>query len=143
MNQVRITKIFSFEAAHALFGYNGPCRNIHGHSYKLFVTISGPVDFKTGMLLDFSDLKRIVHSHIIDPFDHALVLYEKEQILENITDILEKKILILPFNPTSENLVIHFSGLLIKNLPEPVRLHHLKLYETATSFTEWYAADNL
>jgi len=59
---IRVTKEFSFEMAHVLWNYDGPCKNVHGHSYRLFVTLSGfPVDNqenpKNGMVIDFGDLK--------------------------------------------------------------------------------------
>ncbi|MCO4780523.1 MAG: 6-pyruvoyl tetrahydropterin synthase family protein, partial [Flavobacteriaceae bacterium] len=65
MSKIRITKQFSFETGHALFGYDGKCRNVHGHSYKLSVTVIGsPIEekgaVKLGMVIDFSDLKKIV-----------------------------------------------------------------------------------
>jgi 6-pyruvoyltetrahydropterin/6-carboxytetrahydropterin synthase len=120
MNAVRITKIFSFEAAHALKDYDGPCKNIHGHSYKLWVTVSGRVNRETGILIDFGFLKNIIYDNIIST----------------------QNLMVLPFNPSSENLSIHFAELITNALPENVKLHHLKLYETETSFTEWYENDN-
>ena len=79
MNKIRITKQFNFETGHALYGYDGACRNVHGHSYKLFVTVIGsPNDdsnnVKYGMVIDFSDLKKIVKEEVVIPFDHATVL---------------------------------------------------------------------
>jgi 6-pyruvoyltetrahydropterin/6-carboxytetrahydropterin synthase len=76
---VRITKEFKFEMAHALYGYDGLCANIHGHSYKLWVTVKGEVKnenghTKDGMLMDFTDLKSIVKPEIVDKYDHSLVL---------------------------------------------------------------------
>ena len=76
---IRITKEFKFEMAHALHGYDGLCKNIHGHSYKLWVTVKGKVrnengHVKDGMIMDFSALKEIVKSEIIDKYDHSLVL---------------------------------------------------------------------
>ncbi|HQQ12325.1 MAG TPA: 6-carboxytetrahydropterin synthase, partial [Bacteroidales bacterium] len=67
MSKIRITKEFKFEMAHALLGYDGPCRNVHGHSYELIVTVIGePIaetgHVKLGMVMDFGDLKRIVMS---------------------------------------------------------------------------------
>ena len=78
MSQIRITKQFSFETGHALFGYYGKCRNVHGHSYKLSVTVIGqPITevgaVKLGMVIDFSDLKKIVKEEVVDVFDHATV----------------------------------------------------------------------
>ena len=141
MNCVTITKIFSFEAAHALMGYNGPCKNIHGHSYKLWVTISGEVDTKTGMILDFNDLKKVVYETIISRFDHSLMLNIADKMVNAQTGTLAENLLVLPFNPSSENLIIHFSELLKKALPQHIQLHGLKLYETDSSFTEWFSRD--
>lgn len=148
MSTVRLTKEFHFEMAHLLWNYDGPCKNIHGHSYKLFVTVIGkPIDDisnpKYGMLIDFTDLKNIVNSKITSLFDHAFVLMknkEFESVIEN-NKIFGKKI-ILDYQPTSENLVIDFANKIKPNLPENIKLHSLKLYETATSFAEWYAEDN-
>ena len=74
---IRITKEFKFEMAHALHGYDGLCKNIHGHSYKLFVTVKGKIknekgNTKDGMVLDFTSLKDIVKKHIILKYDHSL-----------------------------------------------------------------------
>ena len=98
---IRITKEFKFEMAHALKGYDGLCRNIHGHSYELLVTISGyPISDsnspKLGMVMDFGDLKQIVRSTIVDVYDHALVLnntYPKE-LIDNLGKNFEKVILV-------------------------------------------------
>lgn len=145
---IRITKEFMFEAAHALKGYDGPCRNIHGHSYKLSVTIMGePVTKedspKKGMVMDFSDLKEIIKKSIIDPFDHALILGSDNKNLNfKITEEAFSNILYVGYQPTSENMLIDFSGRIKDLLPPGVRLHSLKLRETATSCAEWFADDN-
>jgi 6-pyruvoyltetrahydropterin/6-carboxytetrahydropterin synthase len=78
MSNIRITKQFSFETGHALYGYDGKCKNVHGHSYKLSVTVIGtPIsdaqNVKFGMVIDFTDLKKIVKEEIVDQFDHATV----------------------------------------------------------------------
>lgn len=147
--KIRVTKIFYFEMAHALYGYDGPCRNIHGHSYRLSVTVIGKRNFndtnpKHGMVMDFSDLKKIVESSVINKFDHTLVLNEnsphKTFVKENL---LFGKIIMVKYQPTSENLLIDFAGIIENSLPETVKLHHLKLKETPTSFAEWYAEDNI
>ena len=84
MAVIRLTKEFSFEAAHALDGYDGPCREIHGHSYRLFVTVKGTpqaddADPKCGMVMDFGLLKRIVYEQIVSRFDHSFVIRRTEQ----------------------------------------------------------------
>ena len=148
MSTIRLTKKFHFEMAHALWNYDGPCKNIHGHSYKLYVTVIGqPINDvnnpKYGMLIDFSDLKQIVNSQIVELFDHAFVFKKNKKVETILKDekIFGKKI-ILDYQPTSENLVVDFAKKIKNYLPENVKLHSIKLYETATSFAEWYASDN-
>ncbi|MFC2089613.1 6-pyruvoyl tetrahydropterin synthase family protein [Bacteroidota bacterium] len=148
MNSVRITREFHFEMAHALWNYDGACKNIHGHSYKLFVTVSGnPITGETnpkfGMVMDFKDLKGLVKSNIVDKLDHSLIVYTKTdgESLNHLRQMYEK-VFVYDFQPTCENLVIHMAELLIKQLPPDIHLYSLKLFETATSYAEWYASDN-
>jgi len=148
MSIIRLTKEFHFELAHALEGYDGACRNIHGHSYILFVTVIGsPISSvsnpKLGMIMDFGDLKGIVNSTIISRFDHALLLNQSSSMLKTLRAESFGKVESLPFQPTCENLLPYFAEIISARLPEGVKLHHLKLNETATSFAEWYATDNL
>lgn len=145
---IRVTKEFSFEMAHALWNYDGPCRNVHGHSYRLFVTLSGntvsePENPKNGMVIDFTDLKKIVKEEIINLFDHAVTVsdnYEGKKLA--IFKQMFENIIVVDYQPTCENLVADFAARIRKKLPAGVRLHSLKLYETATSFAEWFASDN-
>ncbi len=146
MAQIRVTKIFSFEMAHALYNHDGACKNIHGHSYKLMVTIKGspcnnPNSPKDGMVIDFSELKNIVKKNIIDIFDHSFVLNQKVEP-QNYCPQMNGNTIFLPYQPTCENLIIDFAGRLKALLPSNLELYSLKLYETATSFAEWFAADN-
>jgi 6-pyruvoyltetrahydropterin/6-carboxytetrahydropterin synthase len=147
MTKINITKEFRFEAAHALLGYDGPCRNVHGHSYELSVTITGePISDqgspKLGMVMDFGDLKKIIKKNIIDPLDHALILSsaipeaDKRQLSSMFDNLV-----IVDFQPTSENLLVDFAQKIKKLLPVKVRLHSLKLRETANSFAEWFNED--
>jgi 6-pyruvoyltetrahydropterin/6-carboxytetrahydropterin synthase len=133
--------------AHALLGYDGPCRNVHGHSYELAVTVIGkPIDTKghtkLGMVMDFGDLKKIVKSEVIDLFDHALVLNREmpEHITSHLVEAFEKVIL-LDYQPTSELMVIDFAQRIAARLPENLKLHNVRLRETASSYAEWFAED--
>lgn len=135
--------------AHALFGYDGPCKNIHGHTYELSITLKGKIHLqanhpKDGMVIDFTDFKRIVKQEIIDVFDHALVLNANSAHarLKGLDEQFEK-INYLPFQPTCENLVLNFLQRIQNNLPQNIEIFNLKLYETPTSFAEWYKEDNL
>jgi 6-pyruvoyltetrahydropterin/6-carboxytetrahydropterin synthase len=145
---IRVTKEFSFEMAHALLNYDGPCRNVHGHSYRLFVTLSGtPVSEKqnpkNGMVIDFTDLKNIVNKEIINVFDHATTVSGSyDNMMLDSFKMMLGNVIVVDYQPTCENLVADFASRIIKHLPDKVTLHSLKLYETATSNAEWYASDN-
>jgi len=148
MNKTRVTKEFHFEMAHALWNYDGACKNIHGHSYRLFVTLIGrPIDdennVKFGMVLDFKDLKEIVNRTVVDVLDHSLVVYKKAEgpALDSVKKMYEK-VYVLEFQPTCENLILHIAEILQAAFPDSLKLHSLKLYETATSYAEWFASDN-
>ena len=143
---VRITKEFKFEMAHALHGYDGLCKNIHGHSYKLFVTVKGEIkndkgNPKDGMVLDFDILKSIVKPDIINKYDHSLVLNANSPHSEIDLSAFEK-VFFLPFQPTSENLVTDFALKIKSKLPQEIELYKVVLSETATSFAEWNSQDN-
>lgn len=148
MTLIRVTKEFTFEMAHALLGYDGSCKYVHGHSYGLAVTVTGnPIEEtgnpKLGMVIDFGDLKRIVKTEVVDIFDHALVLNSKTPVdAFKKTEVLFDKVIFVNYQPTSENLVTDFAGRIGKNLPPQLKLHSLKLRETATCYAEWYAGDN-
>jgi len=148
MTTIRITKEFRFEAAHALSDYDGPCKNIHGHSYELSVTVKGnpiqdPESPKKGMVMDFGDLKKIVKRNIIDRFDHALILFDQDSA-SKLHDLGEafSNVVIVDYQPTSENLLQEIAQNIKRLLPDGVTLHSLKLRETANSYAEWFAEDN-
>jgi len=144
---VRVTKFFTFEMAHALLGYDGDCRNIHGHSYKLHVTLRGqpmqqPGHPNNGMVIDFKHLKKLVNATVLDKYDHALVLNDATPA----TVIVElakhyEKLVALPFQPTCENLLLEFVEKMQHSLPPNVELFQVDLFETATSHATWCVLD--
>ncbi len=147
-NFIRITKAFKFEMAHALKGYDGLCRNIHGHTYELKVTVAGnPVSDenspKLGMVMDFGDLKKIVKEEIVDKYDHSFVLYNKmpERLIAELKNNFER-IILKDYNPTSELMLLDFVTTIQARLPENVTLKRMFLRETTTSYAEWFAEDN-
>jgi 6-pyruvoyltetrahydropterin/6-carboxytetrahydropterin synthase len=148
MPKIRITKKFSFEMAHALWNYDGPCKNIHGHSYKLWVTIIGePLNDihskKNGMIIDFNQLKDIIKRVIINKFDHSVVVNNNApyHMLEKIEQMFDNYIA-LPYQPTCEMLICDFAKMIQQELPPNVKLYSLKLAETDNSYAEWYSQDN-
>ena len=149
MSKIRITKQFSFETGHALFGYDGKCRNVHGHSYKLSVTVIGsPIEekgaVKLGMVIDFSDLKKIVKEEVVDVFDHATVFNKNTPHIELAKELTNRghAVILADYQPTSENMVLDFANKIKARLPKNITLFSLKLQETDSSFAEWFASDN-
>lgn len=148
MTKIRVTKFYDFEMAHALWNYEGLCKNIHGHTYKLYVTVMGtPIadiqNKKMGMVIDFGDLKKIVKHEIVDQLDHALVIYKDaphDKLLE-LNEMYQRHF-VFDFQPTCENLVIWIVNKIKPLLPPGVELKNVKLFETASSSAEWDAADN-
>ena len=134
--------------AHALLGYDGLCRNIHGHSYTLVVTVRGvplgePASPKNGMLIDFKDLKGIIKDAIIQQLDHSLLVNRATP--KELLDMLVKhydKIVITDYQPTTENLIADLAGRIKKLLPPHLDLFSLRLRETDSSYAEWFAEDN-
>lgn len=111
-----ITKEFKFDSAHNLIRYHGKCENLHGHTYKLKVTLQGEADESSGMVIDFGDLKRIVTDHVIDKLDHHY-----------LNDIVEQS--------TAENLIRWiWEELKRKVTGDNYRLYELVLWETETSY---------
>ena len=149
MNNIRITKQFTFETGHALYGYDGKCKNVHGHSYKLYVTVVGqPIsdstNVKFGMVIDFGDLKKIVKEEIVDIFDHATVFNQNTPHIELAKELKDRDhhVILVDYQPTSEMMAIDFAEKIKNRLPNNIKLHAIKLQETDTSFAEWFASDN-
>lgn len=134
--------------AHALDGYDGLCRNVHGHSYKFFVTVLGTpsvdeTDTKLGMVMDFGVLKGIVNELIVDRFDHTLVLRDNAENRKLAHEMRHKweRIELLPYQPTCEMMLLDFAGQLQRALPPHVTLVEMELYETARSKATWTVLD--
>jgi len=148
MTTVRLTRVFHFDMAHVLINYPGKCKNIHGHTYKLEVTVKGilcneDASPKKGMLIDFSDFKNLIQEEIISHWDHALMIHQdSDPLLLNVLKKNYEKIIIVPFQPTTENMVCELAAIIKKIIPTDLQLFSLKFYETVKSFAEWYASEN-
>lgn len=145
MARIRVTKEFHFEAAHFLPGYDGLCANLHGHSYRLLVTLRGEIlkdatSPKNGMVIDFSVLKGIVERNILQVLDHSLIV--RKRTYDRPATCTHFRILELNDQPTSENILLWIVERLRTALPQQVELFRVRLYETATSCAEWTVEDN-
>ncbi|KGQ45936.1 6-carboxytetrahydropterin synthase QueD [Gallibacterium anatis] len=138
---LKVAKEFSFDMAHLLDGHDGKCQNLHGHTYKLQVIVSGETEdngAKKGMVIDFADLKRAVNELIISPMDHAFIYdqsSERETKIAQLLQQLNSKTFALPVRSTAENL----AQFIFQRLQENVgfHLHSIRLWETPTSFAEY------
>jgi len=142
---IRLTKIFHFEMAHAIHGYPGSCKNIHGHSYELHVTVTRNATYKnaipgTGLLIDFKDIKKIVCNTIIEKFDHKVVL-SQAYLQANGSFSNNENLVSWQMEPTAENMLLFIKQQLEEALPAGIRLLYLKLFETKDSYAEWLPAN--
>lgn len=136
-----LTKIFHFEMAHAIHGYQGACKNIHGHSYELHVTISGSTDYPDhvpapGFITDFKEIRQLVNNSIITVFDHKVVLSEAF-LSDHPSYASQENLVSWKAEPTAENILLHIKHSLGKVFPPAIKLVHLKLFETKDSYAEW------
>lgn len=145
---ITITKEFSFEAAHMLSDHGGLCKNVHGHSYKVQVTVSsndgellkeGP---SKGMVIDFGHLKALLQEKLFNKLDHAFIYDEESTSYQElkIVEILRQfylKLFPLPGVPTSETMCIYFAEKISSFLPKTLTLQKVTVWETATSFATW------
>lgn len=140
-NMLRVTKIFHFEMAHAIHGYSGACKNIHGHSYELHVTVV-PVKNVTdyipapGFVIDFKKIKKIAEATITEIFDHKLIL-SRDFLQEHPSFNSQENLVRWDAEPSAENMLLFCRQTLCKYLPPELKLAHLKLYETKDSYAEW------
>jgi 6-pyruvoyltetrahydropterin/6-carboxytetrahydropterin synthase len=119
---IEITRSFRFESAHFLSCHKGKCKNLHGHSYRLEVSVEGGIDSSTNMILDFGDLDSIVKASIIEILDHTL-------LNDVFVDLSMKE------NPTAETMAVWILDCLQTNLScSRYHLSQIKLYETENSW---------
>lgn len=134
---VTVTKTVRFDAAHVLTGHDGPCRNLHGHTYRVDVSVAAGDVGGAGMAIDFKTLKRIATETVCGPFDHAFmycIQNEGERAIAEVAERLGMRTVPLPFRTTAENLASHFYGLLAGRVPG---LSSVKVWETADSCAEF------
>lgn len=140
-----LTKVFHFETGHALHEYEGACKNIHGHSYELHVSVtisnqSGDFLPAPGFIIDFKDIKKIVNKSIVDHLDHKLILskayLQKHPEFNGLENLIRWE-----FEPSAENILLFIRNTLFQGFQKDVKLKRLLLFETKSSFVEWNEED--
>ncbi len=137
---IKLTKVFRFETAHAIHGYNGQCKNIHGHSYVLHVTVAAQAPCNDyipapGFLIDFKDLKK-AGLEIVETLDHKLVL-SKDYIAAHPEIVTHENLIVWDFEPTAENILLYAKEVFTKNMPPVIQVVQIRVYETENSYAEW------
>lgn len=141
---MKVTKEITFDAAHMLSNYEGKCNNLHGHTYKLQVTLESEIDSQTHMVLDFNELKTVLYSVVMSMFDHAVLFSEEDIRTEAENELLlwarkyNKKFIVIPGKTTCEDLAPYIKKLIeseLQNKKIDVKVS-LRLWETPTSFAE-------
>ena len=130
--------------AHAIHGYAGACRNIHGHSYQLHVTVfaGGQQGYipSPGFAIDFKVLKKVVNTAVIELLDHKLILSEAFLLAHPFT-AMQENLLVWEMEPSAENMLCFMQEAIADKLPAGVQLLSLRLYETKDSYAEWFNDD--
>lgn len=134
-----ITKSVRFDAAHVLTNHGGLCRNLHGHTYRVDVSVRQAETDQSDMVMDFKDVKRICEETVLAKFDHAFIYDETSAGESEIAAVVKKngmRTAALPFRSTAENLARWIFGEL---QPRISGLHAVRVYETADSCAEYSA----
>ena len=134
------TKTVTFDAAHSLTGHGGLCRNLHGHTYRVDVTVRQPPD-GGDMVMDFKDLKGVIAEEILSRFDHSFIYDASSPVESEIAAVAERagmRTVRLEFRSTAENLAREFYRRLQARIPH---LHSVKVFETPGSNAEYSGRD--
>ncbi len=143
---MQITTRLEFDAGHRIPNHKSQCCNLHGHRYALEITLSGDIitqeqASENGMVMDFSDVKLIAREKIADIWDHAFLVYEKDNVILNFLNTLPNhKTVIFPKVPTAENMANEAFRILKENYKDAygnhLKLERVRLYETPNNWAD-------
>ena len=148
--QVEITRRLEFDAGHRIPSHKSKCRNLHGHRYVLEVTAFGTIQPERGqsddgMVVDFSDLKQIMNDAVVEPWDHAFLVFAGDKSgVTALACIKEHKTVKLDVIPTVENLVNVAASLIrdaVEDRQAPFMIRHVRLYETPNCWADWNCSE--
>jgi len=146
MPVIRVTRRVEFDSGHRVTFHKSKCRNLHGHRYRLEVTLEGELittygDSSQGMVIDFGDMKELIGKHVVDRLDHAFIVWEEDRRLVEFLKEDGHKHVVVPFVPTAENLVAYCRQQIEELLAGSEELSALKvvrvrLYETPNAWAD-------
>lgn len=143
---MQITTRLEFDAGHRIPHHKSQCRNLHGHRYALEITLSGDIiaesqRSESGMVMDFSDVKRIARESVVDVWDHAFLVYKDDKtVLDFLNSLPNHKTVIFPTVPTAENMAAEAFKILknqyLDTYGNHLKLDRVRLYETPNSWAD-------
>ncbi len=143
---MQITRRLEFDAGHRIPSHNSQCRHLHGHRYAIEITLSGDIITtegisEQGMVMDYSEVKRIAKEQLVDAWDHAFLVYRGDTVvLDFLNSLPNHKTVVLDVPPTAENLATHAFELLNAayrhNYGNHLRLKRVRIYETPNNWAD-------
>lgn len=143
---MQITTRLEFDAGHRIPHHKSQCRNLHGHRYAMEITLSGDIialesASENGMVMDFADVKRIARESVVDVWDHAFLVYEKDtEVLDFLNSLPNHKTVVFPTVPTAENMAAEAFRILRNEYHDTfgnhLKLERVRLYETPNSWAD-------
>ena len=146
---IEITKIVEWDMGHRVPKHKSKCRHPHGHRYRAEVTVTGPLieasgSSSEGMVMDFSDIKSVITTHVHDVLDHGFMVYEGDAIMTRLLieeangkEACDFNIIKVSFVPTAENIVQWCYEQIKNELPEGVVVSKIRLFETPNSWADY------
>ncbi|HEY0269220.1 MAG TPA: 6-carboxytetrahydropterin synthase QueD [Methyloradius sp.] len=143
---MQITTRLEFDAGHRIPSHKSQCRNLHGHRYAIEITLSGDIiknesASEDGMVMDFSDVKAIARSVVVDVWDHAFLVHQGDhEVLSFLNSLPNHKTVVMNTVPTAENMAAEAFKLLSNAYQDTygnhLKLERVRLYETPNSWAD-------
>ena len=142
---MQITTRLEFDAGHRIPYHKSQCRNLHGHRYALEITLSGDIitqeTSENGMVMDFSDVKKIARESVVEVWDHAFLVYAKDaEVLNFLNSLPNHKTVVFPCVPTAENMAAQAFKILKNQYHDTygnhLKLERVRLFETPNSWAD-------
>jgi 6-pyruvoyltetrahydropterin/6-carboxytetrahydropterin synthase len=143
---MQITTRLEFDAGHRIPSHKSQCKNLHGHRYAIEITLSGDIitlenASENGMVMDFSDVKAIAKSAVVDVWDHAFLVYQHDkEILNFLNSLPNHKTVVFPTVPTAENMAAEAFKILKSQYHDTygnhLKLEKVRLYETPNNWAD-------
>ena len=132
---MKIAKEFTWEMGHRLTFHKGKCKNLHGHSYKCMVELTGEPD-QNGMVLDYYDVKKIIEP-LIDEMDHSFMVFSSDKELMHALQTLNSRYIVVDFETTAENICLYLlDKIKSAKIPANISALKVKIFETENTYAE-------